>query len=132
CENGSQSVGLHLLLKAFFLGAGFLCPVAFALNQAIFLKLTPLTLSSLTLFLIGSLYLTGFRIKLSDFSHTTNYSSIIWETGILICVFIQASFVLNAPLSDWDSYYYHLPLTQLIIQGSFSRDIGPSYNLEMM
>lgn len=131
-ENGRHFWSLHLVLKAILLGAGLLCPIAFAINQAFYLKLTPLSLSLISASLIGTCYFAGLRPKWSQFINSGGYSSIIWEAIILVLVFFKATALFNIPLYDFDSLYYHLPLTRAIVQGGFMREIGPSYNLEIM
>lgn len=131
-NNGLQEASLHHILKAIVLGAGLLCPIAFALNQAVYLSLTPLILSIITTILIAICYFIGFRPKRSELTDFRGYTNTIWETTILVAVFIKCLNMLSTPLGDWDSFYYHLPLARSIVEGNFLREIGPSYNLEMM
>lgn len=116
---------------AWFLGLAVNTIAAFTLNQ--FLKVT---ISTGTLCVIASaLLLASLALLLTkpDALSIDEPDRRSWSfASAIVFGLVIASFTANhaektwAPLTDWDTFQYHLPLGKLISQGDFSSDISSS------
>ncbi|MBM82991.1 MAG: hypothetical protein CMJ78_20710 [Planctomycetaceae bacterium] len=141
-QNTSQDDTAEVTLKlvdhiaAYFLGLLCFTVVAFTLNQFANVTLTETTLENLCL---GVVFLSLVASRLAGGPFKTlklRREASLWSHRDLallavIAVVFADRHALVGPLTDWDSFLYHLPFGKLVAEGNFPSDIGRSYILQM-
>ena len=132
-----RSLALHLLLRlilAYWSGLVVMLALVFTLSEGFGVSITPLSTGLTALFATATLWRLGRAVpaeeddasaaSVEETSEIDRGGVFAVVTAILVLAHRHAV-NLFTPLSDWDAFYYHLPIAKLIRDGAFATDFGP-------